>query len=51
MRKFPHEFSDLLTPTVLRIFKGEDENFRDLFHDPKNYFAKFAPPRYFQNFG
>ena len=41
MRKFPHQFSDLLTPVGLSILKGEDKNFRALFHDPKNYFATF----------
>lgn len=42
LRKFPHQFSDLLTPDGLRILKGEDKNFRSLFRDPKNYFATFA---------
>jgi hypothetical protein len=41
MRKFPHEFSDLLTPAGLSILKGEDKNFRSLFLAPKKYFAKF----------
>jgi hypothetical protein len=41
MRKFPHEFSDLLTPAGLRILKGEHKNFRALFLDPKRYFATF----------
>jgi hypothetical protein len=41
MRKFPHQFSDLLTPAGLSILKGEDKNFRSLFLDPKTYFATF----------
>jgi hypothetical protein len=41
MRKFPHEFSDLLTPGGLGILKGEDADSRALFLGAKRYFATF----------
>jgi hypothetical protein len=41
MRKFPHEFSAMLTPEGLRILKGEAENSRALFNGSKRYFATF----------
>lgn len=41
MRKFPHEFSDLLTPAGLSILRGEDEKSCSLFLDPARYFATF----------
>lgn len=39
MAKFPHQFSELLTPYGLRILKGESEHARSLFHNTKKYFV------------
>lgn len=39
MKKFPHEFAELLTPYGLRILRGEEREARALFRDPKRYFA------------
>lgn len=41
MRKFPPQFSDILTPVGLSILKGEAKNSCSLFLDPKRYFATF----------
>jgi hypothetical protein len=42
MRKFPHQFSDMLTPGGLSILKGEAKNSCSLFLDPERYFATFG---------
>ena len=39
MEKFPHQFSELLTPYGLRILRGEAENARALFRDNKKRFV------------
>jgi hypothetical protein len=39
MEKFPHQFSELLTPYGLKILKGEDEHARSLFRQTKKYFV------------
>ena len=39
MEKFPHQFSELLTPYGLRVLKGEAENARSLFRNSKKYFV------------
>jgi hypothetical protein len=41
MRKFPHQFSDMLTPNGLSILTGEAKNSCSLFLDTKRYFATF----------
>ncbi len=41
MRKFPHEFSEMLKTYGLSILKGEAEDSRGLFLDKKRYFATF----------
>jgi hypothetical protein len=38
MKKFPHEFSELMTPYGLRILKGEDKHACSVFANPKKYF-------------
>jgi hypothetical protein len=41
MRKFPHQFSDMLTPDGMSILKGEAKDSCSLFLDPRRYFATF----------
>ena len=41
MRKFPHEFSAMLTAEGMRILKGEAQNSCGLFRGGKRYFATF----------
>src|SRR5215216_3020302 len=41
MRKFPHEFSAMLTPEGMSILKGEAQNSCALFLGDKRYFATF----------
>lgn len=41
MRRFPKEFSDLLSPKGLRILNDDSLNGRALFKDKKAYFANF----------
>ena len=41
MRKFPHEFSAMLTPEGMSILKGEAQNSCALFSGNRRYFATF----------
>jgi hypothetical protein len=41
MKKFPHEFSAMLTPDGISILKGEAKNSCALFRNGKRYFATF----------
>lgn len=42
MRRFPHEFADLLSPHGLRILTGKSSSDCGLFKQPGRYFANFS---------
>ena len=42
MRRFPKEFSELLSPKGLRLLNGDSRNGSGLFREKNAYFANFS---------